>query len=283
MSNFSIGEAWAQCTAFISAHLKMIAIYVAAGVLIPQLLQWALVGGAASQVTDMQAIMQGGGNPMAAFAGLGAGFFLIAIVGNIIQSTTTFAALRHGLTNGTEAPQEALTFGLGAAALSVLATIAIAIVAVIVFGLLFAAIVGIGSTALTFLAFLLLIVGALWLLARFSVTGPAMADARNINPLYGFATSWRLTGPAQWSIVGYFVLLGVAAFVIVLLLSLVVGASFGAAMFSGGAGAVPSGGGLFTLVIFSVLISIPFTILTVGIQAGIYRALVPTNAGQIFA
>jgi hypothetical protein len=280
MSNFSIGEAWAQCTAFISAHLKMIAIYVAAGVLIPQLLNLLLLGGAASQAMDMQAMMQGGGNPLAAFSALGAGFILISIVGNIIQSTTTFAALRHGMTNGSEAPQEALTFGVGAAVLSLLATIAIGIVAVIVLGLLFAAIAAIGSGALTFLALLAFAVAAIWFFARISVTGPAMADARNINPLYGLATSWRLTGPAQWKIFAYFLLLGVVAFVIVLLLGLVLGASFGPMMMGGGA---PGGGGFLTLVIFSVLISIPLTILTVGIQAGIYRVLVPANAGQIFA
>jgi hypothetical protein len=290
MVGFSIGEAWSQAMAFLSAHFRMILIYVLAGVLIPAILQFAVMGGAGMQQLFSPEALMAGGDPAAVFAGLGVGFVIVSIIGNIIQSGSYFASWRHGLSNGSEEPAGAITYGLTAGVMWLLATIVLVIIGVIVIGVPMALLGGAAAMAggspgaglgiLAVLIPLLLLVVLLWLAARLSCTGPAMADARSINPLYGIGTSWRLTGPAQWSIFGYLIVLVIATFVLFLVIGLVAGVGMVGAMSSGGeAGA----GSIITLVITSFLVGIPVALAYVAIPAGIYRTLVPNNAGDVFA
>ncbi len=290
MKNFTIGEAWSQGMAFLSAHFRMILIYVAAGVLIPQILQLAILGGSMDQLFNPQAMMANGGDPMAMFAGLGAGFFLIAIVGNIIQSASYYAAWRHGMSNGTEEPAGAVLYGLGAGAMSLLAQIALVVLLVIVIALPIGLLVGFGAAGggspaamggLALVLVPLLLVFFLWIAARLSCLGPAMADARSINPLYGITTSWQLTRASQWSIVGYLVVLMVAALVLFMVVGLVAGIGMAGAMAAGGG--EPGTGVMLTTLIVAFVIGIPIALAYVAIPAGIYRALVSNDASDVFA
>lgn len=289
MGGFSIGEAWSQGVAFLSAHLRMILIYVAAGVLIPLVLQLLLVGGSMQTLFDPQTMMASGagGDPFAALSALGAGAMVSAIVGNIVQSTSYFASWRHGLTGGAEEPASAVTYGLQAAIMWLLATIVLAIVAAVAIGLpvglLFGGLAagGAGGSSLGVMTALLvpvLLFVMLWLLARLSVTGPAMADARSANPLYGITTSWRLTGPSQWPILGYLVVLIIA----LLILSAVLGMIAGIGMIGAGGGDLGTGM-MVTMIISGIILGIPMALAYVAIPAGIYRTLVPNNAGEVFA
>lgn len=295
MTNFSIGEAWSQGMAFVSTHFRMILIYVLAGIIIPLVLQFAVLGGTMSSLFNPQAMMANPDNPFAAMAGLGAGFIAIAIVGNIIQSASYFAAWRHGMSGGTEEPAGAITYALTAALLWFVATIVLVIVLAIVIGLPLgllmggaaafsgsdggaAAGAGLGLFALFLVPALLLLF--LWLAARLSVVGPAMADARSVNPLYGLSASWRLTGPAQWSIVGYLALLIIAYIVISLVVGMIIGVGMVGAM---AAGSEPGAGVMLTAVIAGLLIGIPVALASIGVFAGIYRALVPATPTDVFA
>lgn len=289
MGGFSIGEAWSQGVAFLSSHFKMILIYVAAGVLIPLVLQLLLVGGSMQSLFDPQAMMASGagGDPFAALSALGFGAMISAILGNIIQSTSYFASWRHGLTGGTEEPASAVTYGFQAAIMWLLATIVLAIAAALVIGLplglLFGGLAagGADGSSMGVLSVLLvpvLLFLLLWLMARLSVTGPAMADARSANPLYGITTSWRLTGPSQWPILGYLVVLIIALIVLAMILGMIAGIG----MIGAGGGDLGAGM-MITMIISGIILGIPMALAYVAIPAGIYRALVPNNAGEVFA
>lgn len=284
MNGFSIGEAWSQGIAFVSAHLRTILMFVVAGVLIPQILQFLFVGGAAQQMVDMQAMMAGQADPTAMLAAMGGGGgIILAIIGSIITSTSYYASWRHGLTNGTEDTGSTLTYAIGAAAMMFLATVVIAIVVVLLLGVTFGLIgaaVGIENFGLLFLLGFLMLFVMLWLAARLCLAGPVMADARSINPLYGLSTSWQLTAGPQWKIFGYFLLLAIVAFVALLLIGMVAGASmFG--MMAGGAG--PGAGSFIAILLAGVLISIPLALLYIAIPAGIYRTIVQHSPADVFA
>lgn len=289
MNGFSIGEAWSQGVAFLSAHFKMVLIYVAVGVLVPLILQLVLMGGTIESLVNPQALMASGGDPLAVFGGLGAGLIISGIVGNIVQSGSYFASWRHGFSNGTEDPAGAWTYGLLSGVMWLVATIVIAIAAAIVigvpFGLLFGGLMTGGADASSTGGVMLLLVPVmlflfLWLGARLCVTGPAMADARSINPLYGITTSWRLTGPSQWPIVGYLVVLVIGFLVLSMILGMV--AAIGM-IGSAAAGGEMSAGVFIGTMIAGVIAGIPIALAYVAIPAGIYRTLVPNNAGEVFA
>lgn len=288
MNGFSIGEAWSQGVAFLSAHFRMILIYVAVGVLLPLVIQLLLIGGTMESLLNPQALMASGDNPLAAFGALGAGFVISAILGQIIQSASYYASWRHGLSGGAEEPASTVTYALGAAAMWFLATIAIAVAGALVIGIplgLLGAGAAAGGDASSLGGMVLLLVPVLlflvlWLGARLSVIGPVMADARSINPLYGIVTSWRLTGPSQWPIVGYLVVLLIGFIVVSVILGMV--AAIGM-IGAGAAGGEMSAGMFIGTLISGIIAGIPIALAYVAIPAGIYRTLVPNNAGEVFA
>ena len=288
MNGFSIGEAWSQGVAFLSAHFKMILIYVAAGVLLPLVIQLLLIGGTMESLLNPQALMASGGDPLATFGALGAGFFIAAILGQIIQSASYYASWRHGLSGGVEEPASTVTYALGAAVMWLLATMALGVAAALLIGIPLG-LLGFGAAAggdassiggLMILLIPVLLFLFLWLGARLSVIGPAMADARSANPLYGIATSWRLTGPSQWPIVGYLVVLLIGFIVLSMVLGMV--AAIGM-IGAGAAGGELSAGVMIGTLISGIIAGIPIALAYVAIPAGIYRTLVPNNAGEVFA
>jgi hypothetical protein len=288
VNGFSIGEAWSQGVAFLSAHFKMVLIYVAAGVLLPLVIQLLLIGGTLESVLNPQALLASGDNPFAALGAFGAGFFVAATLGQIIQSASYYASWRHGLSGGVEEPASVVTYALGAAAMWLLATIALGIAAALLIGLplgLIGAGAAAGGDASSLGGFVLILIPVLlflflWLGARLSVIGPAMADARSVNPLYGIAASWRLTGPSQWPIVGYLVVLLIAFIVLSMILGII--AAIGM-IGAGSAGGELSTGVIIGTMISGIIAGIPLALAYVAIPAGIYRTLVPNNAGEVFA
>lgn len=289
MTNFSIGEAWSQGMAFLSAHFRMTLLFVTAGVLIPIILQMALLGGTMETLFTPERMMANPNDPFAMFAGLGAAFFLVIIVGSIIQSASYFASWRHGLSGGQEEPAGAIVYGLGASALWLVAQLVLIVVMVLVIALPIGLIAGfgaasggspmlIGVAALILVPLLLLFI--LWISARLICVGPAMADARSMNPLFGLSQSWQMTRASQWPIVGYLVVLFIAAMVVLTVISLIAGIGAAGAMAAGGQ---DSAGFMIVTIISGVLLGIPMALAYVAIPAGIYRTLVPNDAGDVFA
>jgi hypothetical protein len=280
MNRFSIGQAWSYATSFFAGQGANHAIaLIGVGIAAPLVLQFALGGGA--MMADPMSLAAGGG--LAAMGGL---MMLISLVNYILQMGSYFTSWRIGFSNGAEPLGSALAFGLVAALPTFLLLIAVVLVLVligfVVFGSALAPLAmggapSAGSSAIMLLLMLLFFLFLIWLAARFCCTGPVMADRRTFNVLTGLGESWRMTAAAQWKILGYFILLGIAFFVVFLILGMVVGVS----MFAGGG--VPSGGSILAIIVGALLLSIPIAYLQVGVPAGIYRALGEHGQSDVFA
>lgn len=284
MNRISISQAWAYATSFFNGQAVNHAIaLIGVGIVVPLILQFALGGSAA--LADPASIATGGG-----LAAVGAGAIILGLVNYILQTGSYFASWRIGLTNGGEPVGSALGYGFIAAlpilALSFLIVIVLAIIGFVLFGsALMTAMSGgqpnpdafAASGALILLLVPVLLFLGLWLGARFSCAGPIMADQRSYNIISALGESWRMTAASQWKIMGYFVLIGVVLFVLMMIVGMIAGVS----MFA--AGGMPSTGSMVGIVVGAILLSIPMAYLQVAIPAGIYRALGGGGSGNVFA
>jgi len=284
MNRISISQAWSYATSFFAGQGANHAIaLIGIGIFVPLILQIALGGGAA--MADPMAFAAGGG-----FAAMGALAILLSLVNYVLQTGSYFASWRIGLTNGAEPLGSALGFGLIAALPTLLIAFVFVLVLVLIGFVLFggamapmmmggqpsqAASAGAGLLMLLLVPLFFLFM--VWVAARFCCTGPVMADQRTFNVLTGLGESWRMTAASQWKIFGYFILIGIALFVIFLILGMIVGVS----MFAGGG--VPSGGSMIGIIVGALLLSIPMAYLQVGVPAGIYRALGGRSQSDVFA
>lgn len=281
MSKISIGQAWSYAVSFFAGQgVNHAIVLIGVGIFAPMILQFGIGGGAA--ITDPMAFAGGG---MAALGGM---MILLSIIGYIIQTGSYFASWRIGLTNGGEPLGSALGFGIIAALpvllLGIALGLALAAIAFLIFGSAMAPMLmggspeaAAGTGALLLLLIPVFLFVALWLAARFCCMGPIMADRRSYNVISALGESWRLTAASQWKIIGYFVLLFVAAIVIFMILAMIVGVS----MFAGGG--APDGGALVAMIVGGLLLGIPMAYLQVGIPAGIYKALGGSSPSDIFA
>lgn len=284
MNKISISQAWSYATSFFSGQIGNHAIaLIGVGIVVPLILQFALGGGAA--MADPMSFAAGGG--MAAMGGIA---ILLGLINYILQTGSYFASWRIGLSGGAEPIGPALAYGMIAALPTLLLGIAVVLVIVligfVVFGGALAPMMmggspsgaaAAGSSILILLLMPLFFLFLVWVAARLCCTGPAMADQRTFNVLTGLSESWRMTAASQWKIFAYFILIGLAFFVIVLILGMVVGVS----MFAGGG--IPSSGSMIGIVVGAMLLSIPMAFFQVGIPAGIYRALGGRSQSDVFA
>lgn len=287
MNNFSIGEAWSQAMAFLTENLQMLAVIVGGGALIAAVIQYLVVGGdQMAQFAAMQSALSSGDFSQlaaanAGAAGFGAGAGLVAIIASVVQSGAEFAGTRIGLTRGQEDIGSAISYGLVAALLTLLLFFGIGIVAVLVIAIpavllgvgagLAGAAPGGGTVAVILLFSLALFVVIIWVAVRLSVMQPAMAAARSTNPIYGITESWRLTRGNGLMIFLYLLLLGIAAIVIFFVAAAIVGVIGGLA------------GPFFAMLLSTVLVGIPLTIVSLAVGVGIYKALAPDISGDVFA
>lgn len=279
MNRFSIGQAWSYATSFFAGQGANHAIaLIGVGIVAPLVIQFALGGGA--MMADPMSLAAGG---MAAMGGLA---ILTSLINYILQMGSYFASWRMGLSNGSEPLGSALGFGFVAALPTLLVMIAVVLVIVLIGVFVFGGALmplamggqpGAGTSAVLLLLMPLFFLFLVWLAARFCCTGPVMADRRTFNVLTGLGESWSMTAASQWKIFGYFILLGIALFVVFLILGMIVGVS----MFAGGG--APGAGSFIAIIIGALLLSIPMAYLQVGVPAGIYRALGEGNKSDVFA
>ncbi|HEX8380632.1 MAG TPA: hypothetical protein VF619_08805 [Allosphingosinicella sp.] len=331
MRQFTIGSAWSRGLAFISRNAaNHTIILIGMGILVPAILQYAVIGG----VAGMNPMMMGqnalgAGGSIAALAGA---MILVMIVSYVLQMGSYFSSLRIGL--GRDATLGgAIVYGIICAVLALVFFSVIALVVAVIIGLamqgggamvflallvgvpvliLAAALYSVFMAAMAlgmFLMFLIVLVfgasmgaanpalamagqGSLvwlsglavaallfWLAARFSCTTSVMADRKSFNLLAGLAESWRLTAPDQFRIMAYLGLLGILLFVVMVVLTIVVGVSMMGSMSSGQAPEVGIGSQIMVLIV-----GMPFAYLTVLVPAGIYSALFEdTSVAEVFA
>lgn len=284
MNNFSIGEAWSQAAAFLSEHWKIMLILVGGSVVLGNIAQFGVFGISQEAMSAQMTAAMRTGNMQNLLATMAPKLGGAAFVAGVIQSIGQFASLRVAFSRGEEEVGSALGYGVVAALVSFLFWAVLTFVFVAIFAVILIALgvsggalasgdtSGIAALVGTLVILVLLILPVmLYIGARLWVMAPAMADARSANPIYGLTESWRLTRPSQWPLVGYLLLIGVATIFVFGLLGAVTG--FITSMFGSTVGPM----------LQSIVTGVPSTILAIAISAGVYRALVPTDDGDIFA
>ena len=142
-----------------------------------------------------------------------------------------------------------------------------AIVALIIFGILYGIGVGIG--------FLLLIVPGLFLLTMWSVGAPAIVVER-IGAIDAFGRSWGLVKGNGWSVFGALILILIIVIIIQMVLVLI-----GAAIGLGGAIVASVIAGIITAPIFSIAVSIIYFELAGGPTPPAAPAAAPAPPGPV--
>ena len=291
MSNFNMAAAFSSGFAFVKENLVLCLIMAAIGVIVPQVMQLMVIGSDMAALMNPQSMAGAGG--LAAMASLGASFFLVSIIGVIIQYGTMFAAWRGGLDNDVPL-MSALVYGLIAGATSLIAIILVGIATVVplflIVGGSMGALIsgggempGAGTFAFAGLAVLLWALFMVWLSGRLIASGPWMADNASYNPFTGLANAWRLSAQGQWAIFGYLLLLLLVYLVFAFIIGIVTGASAAGAMMTGGADPAAGFGQIMTIsTIIGIVVGIPIALVGYAITMGIYLSLRESNTESIF-
>jgi hypothetical protein len=278
MADFDMGRAWNEAQAALTNHFPLIGGLVAGGSLVGAIIQYGVFGFSEAAMTAQITAMTAGGvapDPMAMLTFFG-NIFAAIIAGSLFSGAATVAATRMVLAgNAEDNIGSALIYGfivtVGTLLFSFVVGFAFALIFGLIIGLLAAIGGGVVGGILAVLAALVMIPLALLLAARMSVMTSSMAAARSVNPLYGVTQSWMLTRSAQWPILGYVLLLLIAAIVISLLLGLI-----------GGLIGTLIGGGVGEA-LTALISGIPLGILAVAVYIGIWRVLSPDQSASVFA
>lgn len=317
MNRFSIGQAWSYATGFFSGHAANHAIaLIGIGIVIPFVLQWLIVGN--PMTNALNPAMMADPTMMAS---MGVGLLVVSLLSYVLQFGSYFTSWRLGLGSNAADLPGGLRFGMIAALVLVgmlIATLIVAgllayavtpwlafpfiLVLLLYFVIMYPALFGFlaiicllmaifGSFALSSMApmmgggagggigiLIVVLVGLLmlWLAARLCCTAPSMADREEYLPFEAMKRSWAMTAEGQWRIAGYFLLIGAVILVIAVILALIVGSAFQSMVMGAG---VP---GMGTIILMTILVSIPMAYFTVAIPGGIYRALGQDDVSQVF-
>lgn len=282
MRDFDIGSAVSSAASFVGEHLRLILMLLGGALLVGQILVYVMVGSSPEAIAQQIASAGTSGDASQLFA-LGGGLLAASLVAALLQATAQFAIYRIALSDEQDLGS-AIGYGTNAAILYLLFTFAVAAVAALILVVPIVALLGVGtlsrgggadasiaSAALLGVGLVLVLIPLfIWLLARLFVAGPAMADARSINPIYGLTQSWKLTRAHQWPIVGFVLLYFVAALIAQTLLTLV------GALFTFVLGDVVGG------ILGGIIVAVPVGIIGLAASYGVYDRLRPDDAGDIF-
>ncbi|WP_188236873.1 hypothetical protein [Sphingopyxis sp. LK2115] len=293
MNKMTIGGAFSETFAFLKANWMQMLLWVGGALILVGLLGYLLLG------STFSAMAMAPNDPslvMGAFGRIG----LFALIAAVIFYGVSMLIWRGGMHPG-DAPNFAWAFQAGPALAFGMIVIMIAayivifivmLVLTLVFGAALggmgalspaalesggAGAIGGGAIFVMILVYIAIIVFMLWLQGRFMVAGPVMADRLTRNPITGLGESWRLTGPSQWVIVGFYLIftIGVVAY------AFVAGMIFGGIL-----GAIAGGsvvGAMLTMMVMAALVYLPIMMLSFSVPVGVYRAIAPRASGDIFA
>ncbi len=279
MQRMTIGGAFGAMFDFIRGSWHVVLGSLVAVVVLSGVVGFAMIG-------------SGSGEPS---GGQVAGIVIVALLFYVALFACFFLGWRHGLANGQESVVRNIGWAMGAGAASILSMIVVGIIVGIafyavllivalilfaIFGLggmaagdMFspaaAAGMGIGAIGLFALIYIAALVGYLWIYGRLSVAGPAMAVLRTRNPITGLGESWRLTRESQWTIVGFYFLLAIIGFVLLMGVFIAIGGS-AAALGAAQTGAEPSGS-IVAMSLLPLLLYIPSLLVSVAAPAAVYR------------
>ncbi len=287
MVKMSISAAFAETFAFVRSNWMQMLMWIGGSLIVIGLLGYLLLG---STVSAMAMSMGDPSAIMSAFGKIG----LFAIIAAVILYAACMLIWRGGMHPG-EAPnfgwalQAGPAFAFGMFVVMIAAYFLVIIVMLIV-GIIFGAAgglspaalqsgaVGGGMMAVGVLLYIALILFMLWVQIRFIVAGPVMADRLTRNPITGLSESWKLTGPSQWVILGFYVLFAILMIVYMFVAGLIFGGIMGAMM--GGGSMV---GMIVSFVVMAALVYLPLLMVSFAIPVGVYRAIAPRASGDVFA
>lgn len=289
MVKMSISDAFAETFAFVRANWVQMLMWIGGSLIVLGLLGFLLLG----SIFTTMAMAMTTADPSAAVGAIGK-ISLFALIAAVVLYAACMLIWRGGMHPG-EAPnfgwalQAGPAFAFGMFVVMIAAYIVIVIV-MLIFGIIFGATGGLSPAAFQsgavgggvmlvgILLYLALILFMLWVQSRFIVAGPVMADRLTRNPITGLSESWRLTGPSQWVIVGFYLLFAIMMIVYMFVAGLIFGGILGA-MMGGGSMA----GTVVSFVVMAVLVYLPILMLSFAIPVGVYRAIAPRTAGDVFA
>lgn len=221
---FDMGQAWSQALLMLGANRDLIGVVAGVFFFLPYL---ALLLMVPEFSTEMPAT-QPGADPQAVYDALIAlyarvwPYMLIVTVLQGIGSLTLLALLRDS-TRPTLG--EALKLGLVAflpyVAAQLLVGLGLGIVAAVLAG-------GAGaiSAALGVLVFLLVLVGAIYVVVKTSLIMPAVSIERVYNPIAAIVRSWRLTKGNSLRLFLFYFLIVIAGLIVVMVIQMVFGLVF---------------------------------------------------------
>ncbi len=282
MERLTIGGAFSRTFAFMAQNWLRIILWLGGAIALIIALGMLTMGGSF-------AAMAASPGDMTQFIGFFARMALFGLAASVVLYAAGFMIWRGGLVPGSTAGD--VGWALGAGALYALAYFVLLIVlyivliiAMVVFGLIFAAVgggavftpaaiqsgaVGGGAMVAIVLIYLLFLLAIMWFQARLSVAGPVMAARRLLNPITGISESWRLTGPSQWRIVGFTLLISIVTGIAVVVAAWILGKLLGQ--------------GVVALIVLAVLVYLPALMVWMAIPPAIYREIVPADDAETFA
>lgn len=293
MTKMSIGAAFSETFAFLKANWMQMLMWVGGALIVVGLLGYLFLG------STFSAMAMSPNDPsliMGAFGKIG----LFALIAAVIFYGVSMLIWRGGMHPG-EAPNFAWAFQAGPALAFGMVVIMIAAYIVIfivmfILTLIFGAAlggmgglspaalesggigaIGGGAIFLMIILYIAVIVFLLWVQGRFMVAGPVMAERLTRNPVTGLGESWRLTGPSQWVIVGFYLLFTIGLLVYVFVAGMIVGGILGAVA---GGSAV---GAMLSMIVMAALVYLPLIMISFSMPVGIYRAIAPRASGDVFA
>ena len=293
MTKMSIGAAFSETFAFLKANWMQMLMWVGGALVVVGLLGYLFLG------STFAAMAMSPNDPSLIMGAFGK-ISLFALVAAVIFYGVSMLIWRGGMHPG-EAPNFAWAFQAGPALAFGMIVIMIAAYIVIfivmfILTLIFGAAlggmgglspaalesggagaIGGGAILLMVLVYIAVIVFLLWVQGRFMVAGPAMAERLTRNPVTGLSESWRLTGPSQWVIVGFYLLFTIGLFVYALVAGMIFGGILGAV--AGGSVV----GAMLTMIVMAALVYLPIIMISFSMPVGVYRAIAPRASGDVFA
>jgi hypothetical protein len=290
MIKMSIGAAFSETFAFLKANWMQMLIWVGGALVVVGLLGYLFLG---STFSAMALAPNDPSLVMGAFSKIA----LFALIAAIVFYGVSMLIWRGGM-HPSEAPNFAWAFQAGPALafgmfVVMIAAYIVIFIIMLVLTLIFGAAlggmgglspaalesgaVGGGAIFLIVILYIGLLVFMLWVQGRFMVAGPVMADQLTRNPMTGLAESWRLTGPSQWTIVGFYLLFTIGVFVYALIAGMIFGGVLGAILGGSVVGAILS------MIVMAALVYLPIIMISFSMPVGVYRALSPRASGDVFA
>src|SRR3546814_208920 len=222
MTKMSIGAAFSETFAFLKANWMQMLMWVGGALVVVGVLGYLFLG------STFSAMAMAPNDPSLIMGAFGK-IMLFALIAAVIFYGVSMRIWRGGMYPG-EAPNFAWAFQAGPAlafGMMVIMIAAYIVIFIVMFimtlifgaalggmgGLSPAALesggagaIGGGAILLMIILYVAMIVFLLWVQGRFMVAGPVMAERLTRNPVTGLGVPWRLTGPSQWVIVGFYLL-----------------------------------------------------------------------------